>query len=223
MVRKKHQQQNINQYRRQMSRIKFGVYKTPAINGNKPVPYARVISSGTRNMKRICYELSDSCSITSSDIKGVLEALSQYIGRELAEGYTVELDGLGHFSPALKSTKSVNEEGVISYSAAVQGVNFRCANRLKEMVKKNRPQKIKRDNIPTDDQEGRKKKMQEYLQNHRSINISDYAKLNRCTFYMAQKDIKQFVADGIIDSEGYQTHRVYIPVEAKIKENTPKT
>lgn len=198
-----------------MSRIKFGVYKTPAINGKKSIPYARVISSGTRNMKRICYELSDSCSITSSDIKAVLEALSQYIGRELAEGYSVELDGLGYFSPALKSTKIVNEDGVISYSAAVQGVNFRCSNQLKEMVKKSRPQKVKRDNIPTDNLEGRRKKMQEYLQNHRSINISDYAHLNRCTYYMAQKDIKEFVAGGIIDSEGCRTHRVYIPVDAK--------
>lgn len=94
-----------------MSRNKFSVYNTPATKEKKSHPYPRVISRGTRKMDRICYELSDSCSITSSDIKGVLEALSQYIGRELAEGYTVELEGLGHFSPSLKSIRDVHEDG----------------------------------------------------------------------------------------------------------------
>ena len=141
-----------------MSRIKFSIYKTPVTDSKKSIPYARVISSGTRKMKRICYELSDSCSITSSDIKGVLEALSQYIGRELAEGYTVELEGLGHFSPSLKSERNIDDKGKAVYCASVHGVNFRCSNELKEMVKAARPQKVKRDNIPKEDCEGRKKK-----------------------------------------------------------------
>lgn len=161
-------------------------------------------------MDRICYELSDSCSITSSDIKGVLEALSQYIGRELAEGYTVELEGLGHFSPSLKSIRDVKKDGVITYSAALHGVNFRSSNQLKEMIKGERPQKVKRGNIPTAHREGRKMKMLEYLQKHPSINISCYAELNRCIYYLAQNDIKQFESDGLIYSEGYHTHRVYI-------------
>lgn len=193
-----------------MGRIKFSVYKTPAIDGKKSIPYARVISRGTRTMERICYELSDSCSITSSDIKGVLEALSQYIGRELAEGYTVELEGLGHFSPSIKSVKSTNGKGQAIYCASVRGVNFRCSNTLKDRVKENRPQKVKRDNIPSEDREGRKKKMLAYLQEQPSINISDYTNLNGCTYYTAQKDIKQFSEEKIIVSSGYRTHRVYM-------------
>lgn len=195
-----------------MSRIKFSVYNTPATKEKKSIPYPRVISRGTRKMDRICYELSDSCSITSSDIKGVLEALSQYIGRELAEGYTVELEGLGHFSPSLKSIRNVHEDGTIRYSASVHGVNFRSSNQLKEMVKIDHPQKVKRENIPTTDREGRKKKMLEYLQKHPYINISDYTKLNQCTYYIAQKDIKQFETDGMIYGDGYPTHRVYMLV-----------
>lgn len=195
-----------------MSRIKFSIYNTPATKEKKSIPYPRVISRGTRKMDRICYELSDSCSITSSDIKGVLEALSQYIGRELAEGYTVELEGLGHFSPSLKSIRDVHEDGTIQYSASVHGVNFRSSNQLKEMVKRDRPQKVKRENIPTTDREGRKKKMLEYLQKHPSINISGYAELNQCTYYIAQNDIKQFETDNVIYSDGYPTHRVYMLV-----------
>lgn len=193
-----------------MGRIKFSVYKTPVTEGKKSKPYARVISRGTRKMDRICYELSDSCSITSSDIKGVLEALSQYIGRELSEGYTVELEGLGYFSPSLKSKQGFNDKGETVYCASVHGVNFRCSNELKEMVKANRPQKVKRDNIPTEDQESRKKKMLAYLKQYPSINISDYRRLNQCTYYIAQKDIQQFCDENIIVSSGYHTHRVYM-------------
>ena len=56
--------------------------------------------------------------------------------------------------------------------------------------------------------------MLEYLQNHPSINVSDYAALNSCTYYAAQNDIKQFLTNGIIQSVGYRTHKIYILADA---------
>ena len=197
-----------------MGRIKFSIYKTPTSGDHKQKPYARAILHGTKRMEEICYILSDSCSITSSDIKGVLDALGQYIGRELADGYSVELEGLGYFSPSLRCTQEVDNKGKERCTIRVHGVNFRCAKQLKERVKQNQLQVIKRQNVPSTDRNGRKKKMLEYLQNHPSINVSDYAALNSCTYYAAQNDIKQFLTNGIIQSVGYRTHKIYILADA---------
>ena len=94
-----------------MGRIKFGVYKTPKGNGTEQQSCARLISKGTMRMEEICEYLSDSSSLTSADIKGVIEALTTYIGRNLSHGYCVELEGFGHFSPALKTLQKTDEKG----------------------------------------------------------------------------------------------------------------
>lgn len=205
-----------------MGRIKFSIHQIPDANDKEVElkrPYARIVSSGTKRMDEICEYITNCSSVTSADIKGVLEALSQYIGRELSYGYSVELEGIGHFSPSLKTTKQEpDEKGRIAYSVTTRGVNFRCANQLKKRVSQGKPQKVKRENVPEQDREGRKAKMLEYLQKHKSINITYYKALNNCTQYAAQNDIKQFVAEGLIASMGYKTHRMYMLMEQeKIK------
>lgn len=191
--------------------IKFSVYKTPRPNGSKEeMEHARLISRGTKGLEEICRDLSDACTVTSADIKGVLEALTVYMGRELGYGYSIELDGIGHFSPALRTRKISVEDGKTRYRVSVDGVNFRCANRLKEMVQEDRPKKIKRENITTGTIETRKKNMLKYLGKQESINETDYADLNSCTRYRAAKDLKQFLEEGIIRKIGYKTHRMYV-------------
>lgn len=179
--------------------IKFSVYKTPRPKGSKDtLEHARLVSRGTKGLEEICRDLSDACTVNSADIKGVLEAL------------TVELEGIGHFSPALRTRKISEENGKIRFSVSVDGVNFRCSNRLKEMVKEERPKKVKRENVSSEPIETRKEKMLEYIRKHESINESDYAELNNCTRYRAGKELKQFLEEGIIREMGYKTHRVYV-------------
>lgn len=191
--------------------IKFSVYKTPRPKGSKDnLEHARLVSRGTKGLEEICRDLSDACTVNSADIKGVLEALTVYMGRELGYGYSIELDGIGHFSPALRTRKISEENGKIRFSVSVDGVNFRCSNRLKEMVKEERPKKVKRENISSEPIETRKEKMLEYIRKHESINESDYAELNNCTRYRAGKELKQFLEEGIIRKMGYKTHRVYV-------------
>lgn len=190
--------------------IKFGVYDTPKSNKDgEQLQHARLITRGTKRLDEICSFISDSSSLCSADIKGALEALTLYIGRQLSYGYSVELEGLGHFYPALKSTQTQNENGKPVVQVAVDGVNFRCSKRLKEMVKKDRPQRVKRENIPSAGIRERKTKMLDYLSKKEYINASDYAILNSCTRYRAGEDLKQFREEGIISQMGHKTHRIY--------------
>ena len=128
-----------------MGRIKFGVYKAPNTSGKEQQSCARLISKGTMRMEDVCEYLSDSSTLTSADVKGAIEALITYIGRNLSNGYCVELEGLGHFSPALKTLQKTDEKGRTVFFARADGVNFRCSKRLKTLVNKERPIKVKRE------------------------------------------------------------------------------
>ena len=192
-----------------MGRIKFGVYKAPNTSGKEQQSCARLISKGTMRMEDVCEYLSDSSTLTSADVKGAIEALITYIGRNLSNGYCVELEGLGHFSPALKTLQKTDEKGRTVFFARADGVNFRCSKRLKALVNKERPIKVKRENVTSNEQEDRKKKMLRYLQNNPYINLTDYAGINHCSRYRATEDMKLFVKDGIVIKMGYRTHRVY--------------
>lgn len=196
--------------------IKFAVYNTPNPDKNGiQLQHARVISSGTQSLDRICSFISECSSVCSSDVKGVLEALVVYIGRELADGYSIDLEGLGYFSPSLRSREIVNEKGKLMTRIEVKSVNFRCSNRLKELVKEEGLKKVQRKNVSNSTQIKRKETMLEYLATTSYINISAYAQLNGCTYYLAEKDIKQFLNEGIISRKGYRTHRVYVLPQKK--------
>lgn len=200
--------------------IKFAVYNTPSPDKNgTQLQHGRVISSGTQNLDRICGFISECSSLSSSDVKGVLEALVVYIGRELAEGYSIDLEGLGHYSPSLRSKEFVNEKGKKMIRTEVKGVNFRCSNRLKELVQEEGVKRVQRKNLSSTTQAKRKETMLEYLTGTSYINISDYAKLNDCSYYLAEKDIKLFLSEGIIGQMGCRTHRVYV-LSQKKKMNT---
>lgn len=201
-----------------MGRIKFGVYKTPKGNGTEQQACARLLSKGTMRMEEICEYLSDSCSLTSADVKGAIEALTTYIGRNLSNGYCVELEGLGHFSPALKTVQRTDEKGRTVFSAKADGVNFRCSKRLRSLVNKDRPLKIKRENITSNELPDRKQKMLRYLQNNPYINLTDYAGINHCSRYRAAEDMKLFTEDGTVIKMGYRTHRVYSLPQEKEEE-----
>ena len=192
-----------------MGRIKFGVYKAPNTSGKEQQSCARLISKGTMRMEDVCEYLSDSSTLTSADVKGAIEALITYIGRNLSNGYCVELEGLGHFSPALKTLQKTDEKGRTVFFARADGVNFRCAKRLRELVDKDRPLKIKRENVTSNELTDRKNKMLKFLQNNPYINLTDYAGINHCSRYRATEDMKLFVKDGIVSKMGYRTHRVY--------------
>ena len=94
-------------------------YNTPGNEQRRPTSCARVITRDTKRMNDICEYISECSSVTSADIKGVLEALTSYIGRELSYGYSVELEGLGHFSPSVKSKGVTDQKGNTKSSASI--------------------------------------------------------------------------------------------------------
>ncbi len=194
-----------------MSKIKFKVCSTPDNRTQKPRPCARLVTRGTKRNEEIYRFISECCSVTSSDIKAVLDALSWYVGSELASGYSVELEGLGHFSPALRSRAAVDGKGRPCTAVAVHGVNFRCSPGLKKMVKEAGAERVRTAGTgAAAAPEERKAEMLRYLQQNPYINLTEYAALNGCTRHCATADMKRWLAEGAVVYAGSGTHRVYV-------------
>lgn len=192
--------------------IKFGWYKTPVPGDreDKQVPHARVISQGTLNTKYMCKMISMSSTISSADVKGVLEALNFWMGFYLAEGNSIELDGLGYFTPTLKSQAVTDDNGKNKVTAEADSVSFRCATSLKSQIREAGLELVKKVKTEKLTQEQRLENIMTEVKENKCINRSTCMKLNRCSQFMALNDLKLLINSNKLTQIGGGKQTMYI-------------
>ena len=176
--------------------LKFGWYKTPVPGDreDKKIPHARIISQGTLDTKYMCKMISMSSTISSADVKGVLEALNFWMGFHLAEGNSIELDGLGYFTPTLKSRTVTDENGKAKVIAEADTVSFRCATSLKEKLT----------------QEQRLENIMKEVNKNRCINTGTCVQINHYSRFMALNDLKLLIDSNKLVQIGRGKQTMYI-------------
>jgi predicted histone-like DNA-binding protein len=65
--------------------------------------YAKAVSMGEIHLDEMAKILSASSSVTEGDVYAVLKDLTNLMKREMGDGHTVVLDGLGRFRIAIES------------------------------------------------------------------------------------------------------------------------
>lgn len=189
--------------------IKFSVHKTPQPNGRKgqQQTHARAIARSTQKMDDICALVCERGSISSADVKAVLDSFVWVIGHSLKYGDNVELEGLGHFSPSLRTLKLPDGRSVVK----LDNVNFRCSEKLKNELKAVQLEKVQTAVSYTPEE--RRARMLDYLHGHESITTIMYAKLNACSRYQATADLKKYIEEGLLCRIGSSTHVAYLLAE----------
>lgn len=192
--------------------IKFGWYKTPvpADREDKQVPHARIISQGTLDTKYMCKMISMSSTISSADVKGVLEALNFWMGFYLSEGNSIELDGLGYFTPTLKSQIQTDENGKNKVIAEADSVSFRCATSLKSQIREAGLELVKKAKTEKLTQEQRLENIMTEVKENKCINRTTCMKLNRCSQFIALNDLKLLINSNKLMQIGGGKQTMYI-------------
>lgn len=192
--------------------IKIGWYRTPVPGGRKDkgLQHARVIPQGTVDMEKMCKLISSSSSFSSADVKGILEALNFWMGVELSEGQIIHLEGLGHFTPTLKSTMVTNDDGTEKVVAQVDSVSFRCATSLKKQVREAGLETKKKDKKEMPAESTRKKNILAYVSKNMSISSTVCMETNHCSRYVALKDLRELVESEKLIETGSGRTTVYI-------------
>lgn len=186
--------------------IKYTVHTTPQpdTKEEKPLCHARALSCGTKKMDDICKLICARSTVSSADVKAVLDSMVWVIGFSLRNGNHVELEELGHFSPSLRSHKLPGGK----YSVTVDGVNFRCSGKLKQEMAGAELEKVK--HSPLRSLEERKTCLMDYIRRNGHISVRTYAEQNGCTRYKAENDLKRFVEEGLVRRVGSHTHILYV-------------
>lgn len=92
----------------------------------KKLWHPTVVLGGTCNLSQLAKECAEMSSLSTGDVKNTVDNLIVAINRHLLSGESVSLDGLGSFTPALRSVgKGVETEEEVSASNSRLKINFR--------------------------------------------------------------------------------------------------
>ncbi len=192
--------------------VKYALYEspTPKSKGGKPTLHARIIPGNTIRIDRIIKEVTAFSSFSSSDIKGILQAFIDQLVSHLENGDDLELEGLGHFSATLSCPSETNVKKIRTEDIHFKTVKFRCSKQIKKRLNTMRFEKVSRDlkgSPYSPDQ--RKENIITYLQEHHTIQTSSCITINKCTRYLAKKDLIGMVRDGTIINLGNRKISLY--------------
>lgn len=77
---------------------------------NKEVPrkfYAQAVNNGYVAFDELCLEIAESCTLTSADVKAVMDRMNYILDKNLKAGRIVQFGEIGNFRLAVGSTGAV--------------------------------------------------------------------------------------------------------------------
>lgn len=193
--------------------INYSLYPIPAPRGKEDEQRqywgARIKSAGTKNTKNICQIISASTTFNPGEIKGMLDALNQWIVIWMSEGYNINLEGIGTLSVSLKSENVMEAKGY-GLVTRIDGINFLPGTELKEATKKFELKHIKRTQHETFSIDERKERIMDYILRNNSISSSTCIRHNHCSKQRALQDLKEMVEEGKLLQVGNARTVMYI-------------
>ena len=98
--------------------------------------YAQVYGRKVISQRALMEDVEKQTSLTSGDVKNAIETLVYVIKKNLSEGRSVKLDGLGTFSVNLKSRGAATEKEFKATTDIIsKSINFRPSTDVREYVR----------------------------------------------------------------------------------------
>lgn len=190
----------------------------------KRVLYPKLLLYGQRDLEYIADKVAYASTFTRGDIKGLVQAIAEEIAYNMAEGYSVKIEGLGIFTPSLGLRKGkepeCGEEGVPRRNAAsicLKDINFKADKDLVYetarhcTLQRAQHKKCRRSSQMFAPQE-RLERAKQYLKKNLMMSVADYCRLTGLLKTVAARELKTWAeTPGTgIDYKGRGTHKVYV-------------
>lgn len=108
-----------------------------AIPGKEKTGYfAAKVNGGTIDLNGLCARISEKCSLTSADVKGVMEAMVKEFEIELLSGSNIKFGELGIFSASITSQVVAEKDDLKPHMVRVKTVTFLPSPRVKQIMRK---------------------------------------------------------------------------------------
>ena len=114
--------------------IQYKVVKRKKVGSNDSTYHAAIVSPAAVNSPKIIERIEKKCTLASSDIKAVLDALEVELIDALRDGNAVRFGDLGSFRPTIHSTGAATPEGVNAGNITKVHVVFVPTLRVKQAL-----------------------------------------------------------------------------------------
>ncbi len=172
--------------------------------------HARLVNQRIIRSEELAEDISDACSFTTADVKGMLEALKKRLAFHLQYGAIIDLEGLGTFSVSLKCPPLTDEKDIKPKHVQFNKVVFRCSKELRSGLKYMEVERADEGSrLKGLSAEKRKANILHYLQENATISSSSCCGMNGCSRYMTLKDLKELQKEGKIVRLGYRSNAQY--------------
>jgi predicted histone-like DNA-binding protein len=97
--------------------------------------YAQAIATGTTDLERLAFLVSNQSTVREADCYAVLLSLLHNVADELSQGKIVKLDKLGSFQIGVSSKGIATAEELSASAVKKAHINFRPDKRLRTVLK----------------------------------------------------------------------------------------
>ena len=202
--------------------LKYVLQEMPDMHEGQKKIFPKLIAAGQIGNEKIVNRYQSTGTANRNVAELVLKSLPDIIGAYLTEGHTVKVDGLGTFSLSLElgdkpdgQTSDGSEDGY--RHVRVKGINFRPDKEFLQLVQKNAEfergeSHVVRVSKSQFSPAERLARLQDYLDNHPYIRLSQYCTLNQLSRTAASLELKRFSADpeSGIKASGSASHKVWV-------------
>ena len=114
----------------------YDLFRTPQPKGEEKVRYhARSVVTGKMTTRDLIHDIAQRGAFKEGVITGVLIGLEEALREALAEGKSVQLDGIGAFRISAKSPSVRDKHEIRAESIEFKGVVYKADNKLLRKLK----------------------------------------------------------------------------------------
>lgn len=195
--------------------IHYDLYETPDIQqtGEQPPLHPRVVFNGTIDQEEFLDRVHKFTGISRSLLSGAMQSFQNELRDLLANGWIVELGGIGYFSVSLQGPPAMKKEDVHAQSIKLKNINFRPSIQFKKEI--GWQMRLERGRSFTRPHgKGRSEKecliiVNEHLKKYPCMTRADYCRLTGHNKQRALNELNSFIEQGLLMRYGADKQVVY--------------
>lgn len=192
----------------------YDLFRTPQPKGETKVRYhARSVVTGKMSTQDLIREITHRSAFKEGVVTGVLIALEEALQASLAEGKSVQLDGVGAFRISAKSPSVRDRREIRAESIEFKGVVYTADKKLLKKLSATKFMRTKYSQCSEDvsdiEIDGL---LMEYFKEHEYITTKEMQHLCGLSNGTALRRLKERVKEGKLSHPGHMRAPFYFPV-----------
>lgn len=189
----------------------FDIYQSPPQKDGRISIHPRLVEPGHIKNEQLLDDEERSSTLTRTDLRAALDAVSRHLAVQLGRGGSIHLDGIGTFSvvPHFKEPKYEGDK-VSGRDVAFRRIRFTPERRLKALVE-NALRFERRNGRHSDscDEEKAKALLREYFSTHGTISKREFQTLTHTCEHRARILLGALMEEGFISRRRIGTAYIY--------------